>query len=234
MKQFILPILLLVFGSYACTSTSEEDEITIPQKLKAEVEEFINTEEAAFGHEFETYEGIDWKYAPIESPDSIIYPFAVLYQRDGKLYPFKHRVISKADTLSSIQKFNYIFDAWISITPKPYDVRKETWWTEITASEHILSFTYGKKKLELIDSTSNNWREVFFSNVVVVFKKADTLWADSLFWYPHSKKIVVPQFRLKTMKNDSLESVFIGLGFESDVDFTNWSIQTVKGTMQYD
>lgn len=233
MKKFILPIVLLAFGSYACTTTSDENEITIPQKLKTEVEKFITTKEAAFGHKFQTYEGIDWEYEPIESPDSIIYPFAVLYQRDGQLYPFKHQVISKADTLSSIQKFNYISDTWISITPKPYDVRKEPWWTEITPSKHILSFTYNNRKLELIDSTNNDWREVFFDDVVVVFKKEDTLWTDSLFWYPLSEKIVVPQFRLKTMK-DSLETTFIGSGFESNVDFTIWSVTSFEGMVQYD
>lgn len=228
MRWSLFYIAVISITICSCGGNDQNDNsVSIPENLRLEVEEFIDAREEAFDHQFETYEGIDWDYPAITSNDSSIYPFAVIYERDGKKYPFKHKAIISTDTLMDILQFNHLYNNWESIMPIPYDVREEEWWFEIIQEENIENIISNSRKLQLLDSTHNSWQELFIGDVILAFGTQDTLWADTLIWNPKLGTIRASECKIKTYNNGASAIVF-GAGFEGNSDMTKWSIKNAN------
>lgn len=219
--------VLLILSLFSCSNDDDTNDELIPEHIKVEIEQFIKEKESSSSHIHETFVGLDWNYSRIESSDSIIYPFAVVFRRDGRDYPLKHRCVVKADTLVDILEFNHLYKAWVSLIPVPYNVRKEDWWIELASIENVISLEFDSRRLELLDTTNNSWREVFIGNVELV-THADTLWTDTLFWNPVLDEIKAPICKIKHQKTGE-SSIIYGTGLTSNSKLTEWKLDNVFG-----
>ena len=211
----LLPPLFLL-SLLSCTKE------LVPKAIKIEVEQFIAAEDySVFKHE--KLIRIDWSNDTILSADSIIYPFAMVWERNGKEYPFKHRAIVKADSLADILKFNYLSNSWISLIPIPYDVRKEPWWVELTAIKGVDSLSYERQELELMDSSSNSWREIF-----QLTSPMGIVHTDTLYWNPKTNEIKARYCSIK-YQVDTSHYLLYGSGLTSNADFSEWVIEHTEG-----
>ncbi|MFT5779261.1 MAG: hypothetical protein ACI837_002218 [Crocinitomicaceae bacterium] len=219
----LLAVTLLNLSS--CSNNSAIDESLDPD-IVTEVEAFFHGQDFSW-HEHEKFVGIDWNSRAIESADSTIYPFALIWERDGKEYPFKHRAILKNETLEDIMEYSSLFNSWVSLLPIVYNVRDEDWWLELSEEEGVLDLTFDECHLELLDSTHNYWREVFVGNVILKIER-NVLAVDTLFWYPKLSEIIAPNCKI-TRQNESGETTMIGAEFSASAPFKSWVLGKIEG-----
>ena len=222
--RMLTPYLSLLLFIISCGSSKPaETTNSIPQDLKTDVEYFIDSREEAFDHQFETYLGVEWGTTPTVEEELTKYQFYVVYERDGKKYPLPHQVIVTHDTIFDIQRPVLVGNGWESLLPKPFNVKEQKWWREITDADAVLSIAADHKKLILIDSVDNDWIEVFTGSTVI-FNSSDTLYADTLFWDPKNDQISTTSCKLITAKG-----TITGANLTSDGEFTAYTIGAVFG-----
>jgi hypothetical protein len=224
MKIKIFAILLII-TLFSCTKE------LIPDAIKIEVEAFMQKKDySVFEHE--KLIRIDWNNDTIVSAVGIIYPFALVWERNGKEYPFKHRAIVKADTLADILAFSYLSDTWVSIIPIPYDVRKEAWWVELAEVVDVDSLKYERRELEQIDSSQNTWRVLFIGNVRLV-SPLGVISTDTLYWNPKKNEMKARYCEIR-YQVDTSNYLLSGFGLTSNADFSEWVIEHAVGQQWID
>jgi hypothetical protein len=229
----IIFLLVGVFFLSGCVGDNSSEQESIPSHLRENVESFIDHREALFGHEFETYEGIEWQTAIEKFEDSMVYPFNVMFEREGTRYPFEHKAIVCADTLNDIIRFNHLFNGWESIYPQGYNVKDQVWWSELIDSENIHEIHSDQKYLTLVDTSENKWIEYFTGNVVVTFGENDSLFTDTLIWNPSGANFQTSKCTIKTYKDSNLTQI-TGSGLGSDAEMDQYVIHSVLSTQVLD
>lgn len=219
-------IVLLILGFSSCSSDRNSDD-AIQKDIQTKVESFIRKKEADFDHKFESFKGFNWDFDRIDSPDSTIYPFTVVFKRNGREYPFKHRCIVKADTLLDILEFNHLSSSWTSILPVPYDVRKESWWVELDSVVSVVNLQYDRRKLLQTDSISNTWIEVFTGDVEIT-TQFGTFTTDTLYWDPKRDEIKAPLCHIESRKNGKSFKLE-GYGLTTNSGFNTWTLDHAIG-----